>query len=117
MNPGDPTSRYSRHKLGDDRRSHHRLSLWNELPPPRDPVRVARSQGRRHYNQATGETLFRQSAMPVGVYASRTMERMPQDELLIYWTHRDKLRAFEEWVPVIDYLERHGVDHGIDTSL
>lgn len=113
----DPTRRYSRQHVGDSRSSNHRLSDWNDLPPPRDPVKVARQAGRRHYNQATGETLFRQSAMPVGLCASRIMERMPKDELLIYWTHRDKLRAFPEWVPVIDYLERHGVDHGIDTTL
>lgn len=102
----DPTCRYSRHLRGDDRRSNHRLNDWNDLPPPRNPVKVARAEGRVHRNQATGTVLFPQSFMPCGPHAGmRTMERMPAAELLIHWAHRDKLRVWPEWRPVIDYIE------------
>jgi hypothetical protein len=103
--------------MSDPTAGHHRQGLtkhdlkyrdWNDQPPPRNPLLVARQQGRQHVNQATGTTLFKQSAMPLGDHADMPMERVPKEALRGYWLHRVPLvKQWPHWAPVIDYIERH----------
>lgn len=100
----DPTRGYSRQPW---EKSHLLHTDWNDLPPPRDPVRVARAEGRVHVNQATGAHLFSQSVMPVGEHLGKIMERVPLSDLRRYYHHRHQFQAWPEWRPVLDYLARH----------
>ena len=101
--PGDPLNAYF--KQGYDHADLRHRDL-TQFAPPRDPVRVAKAEHRRHYNQATGYTLYPDSVIPCGLHLGKTLRRVPKSELQLYWTHRAALTQWPEWRAVIDYLDR-----------
>ena len=96
----DPTAHWHRTKGCTDQRTR-----FTDLPPPRDPVLVARQEGRLHYNQATGTTLYPQSPCPVGEHIGKDMARIPKADLRRY-ARCSCLDQWPEWRPVRDYLTR-----------
>ena len=87
---------YARHDL--------RFKRHDEFPPPADPTLVAAARGGQHKNAATGYTLYHQSAMPAGVHAGKTMERVPAEYLL---RMAGSAAGGAAWQAVKDYVKRH----------
>jgi hypothetical protein len=82
------------------------LSWQDRTPPPKDPVRTADLEGKRHYNKSTGFTLFHQSTMTTGRYRSWLMERVPA-RLLLYLADYRQNRENPKFRDICDYVERH----------
>lgn len=91
---------HQRHDKYDLRHKRH-----DQFPPPRDPVKVARAEGRVHRNESTGFVLFAQSPMPVGEHIGKDMARVPKADLLRYGTARD-FERWPEWAGVVAYVRR-----------
>jgi hypothetical protein len=84
----------------------------DRVPPPRNPIFLAKLDNRPHKNDATGSTLFHQNLMPVGMYAgTHLMERIPHDYLrrvVLQWGKDPSVfpGPRESWQAVVEYVER-----------